>query len=71
MATQCRGVLVSYILPSLAYLCFPAGLTPLHAAIANRHWNTAQLVLDMAKAQYVKKEVKGKKFRIKGIALGT
>jgi hypothetical protein len=50
---------------------FLAGLTPLHAAIANRHWDTAQLVLAIAKAQYVEEEVKEEKFRIKDIALGT
>jgi hypothetical protein len=55
---------------------FVAGLTPLHAAIADRRWDTAQLVLAIAKAQYVDGEVKEKvsikdTFPIKDIALGT
>jgi hypothetical protein len=49
---------------------FLAGLTPLHAAIANRRWDTAQLILAIAKAQYVEGGVKEEKFRIKDIALG-
>jgi hypothetical protein len=45
-------------------------LTPLHAALANCHWDTAQLILAIAEAQFVEEEVK-EKFRIKDIALGT
>lgn len=45
---------VSFLLISRSIVdsFFDVGLTPLHAAIAGKQWNTAKLIMGIAGAQY-------------------